>query len=48
MDVPAGTGPGTGWPGLRVQDWSGTRESLHLWTQIVGKIRMAHATMLNH
>ncbi|MFC9351721.1 DUF5996 family protein [Arthrobacter sp. NPDC057013] len=48
MEVPAGTGPGGGWPELRVQDWSGTRDTLHLWTQIVGKIRMAHAPMLNH
>lgn len=35
-------------PELRVQDWAGTRDALHLWTQIVGKIRMAHAPMLNH
>lgn len=25
-----------------------TRETLHMWTQIVGKIRLAHAPMVNH
>ncbi|MGI5324804.1 DUF5996 family protein [Actinomadura nitritigenes] len=36
------------WPRLRVADWTGTRETLHMWTQIVGKIRMAHAPLVNH
>jgi Family of unknown function (DUF5996) len=36
------------WPRLRIADWADTRETLHLWTQIVGKIRMAHAPLLNH
>jgi hypothetical protein len=36
------------WPRLRVEDWVDTRDTLHLWTQIVGKVRMAHAPMLNH
>jgi hypothetical protein len=38
----------TGWPSLRVSDWTATRETLHMWTQIVGKIRMAHAPLVNH
>lgn len=38
----------TEWPRLRVSDWTETRETLHLWTQIVGKIRLAHAPLLNH
>ncbi|GLZ11522.1 hypothetical protein Acsp04_17570 [Actinomadura sp. NBRC 104425] len=29
-------------------DWSETRDTLHMWTQIVGKIRLAHAPMVNH
>lgn len=37
-----------GWPQLRVDDWSASRETLHMWTQIVGKIRLAHAPMVNH
>lgn len=36
------------WPALRVDDWTDTRETLHRWTQIVGKIRLAQAPMLNH
>ncbi|WP_336922265.1 DUF5996 family protein [Aquipuribacter sp. SD81] len=37
-----------GWPALRVADWTETRDTLHLWTQVVGKVRMAHAPLLNH
>ena len=36
------------WPSLRVADWTDTRDTLHMWTQIVGKIRLAHEPMLNH
>lgn len=39
---------GSGWPALRVDDWEPTRRSLHMWTQIVGKVRLAHAPMVNH
>ena len=39
---------GEGWPELRVADWEPTRRSLHMWTQIVGKVRLAHAPLLNH
>ncbi|GEL16399.1 DUF5996 family protein [Pseudonocardia asaccharolytica] len=38
----------TGWPSLRVQDWAATRDTLHMWTQIIGKIRLAHAPLVNH
>jgi hypothetical protein len=38
----------SGWPSLRVADWTPTRETLHMWTQIVGKIRMAQEPMVNH
>ncbi|MCW2555280.1 MAG: hypothetical protein JWR78_5061 [Mycobacterium sp.] len=37
-----------GWPSLRVEDWTTTRETLHMWTQIVGKIRLAHMPLINH
>ncbi|MGW1807110.1 DUF5996 family protein [Streptomyces sp. NPDC002078] len=30
------------WPRLRVASWTETRETLHMWTRIVGKIRLAH------
>jgi hypothetical protein len=36
------------WPRLRVADWTDTRETLHMWVQIVGKVRLAHAPLLNH
>ena len=39
---------GDGWPELRVDEWEPTRRSLHMWTQIVGKVRLAHAPLLNH
>ena len=38
----------THWPVLRVDDWTATRDTLHMWTQIVGKIRLAKAPMVNH
>ena len=38
----------TPWPVLRVDDWTATRETLHRWTQIVGKVRLAQAPMVNH
>jgi hypothetical protein len=25
-----------------------TRDTLHMWTQIIGKVRMGHAPMVNH
>jgi Family of unknown function (DUF5996) len=40
--------PVRAWPRLRLADWADTRATLHMWTQIVGKIRMAHAPMVNH
>ncbi|MFI6694616.1 DUF5996 family protein [Streptomyces sp. NPDC050433] len=39
---------GSAWPRLRVDDWTETRETLHMWVQIVGKVRLAHAPLLNH
>ena len=36
------------WPRLRVEDWTETRDTLHMWTQIVGKIRMSQTPLVNH
>lgn len=36
------------WPALRVADWEPTRDTLHMWTQIVGKIRLTHSPLVNH
>jgi hypothetical protein len=38
----------TGWPPLPLAAWADTRDTLHLWTQIVGKVRLALAPALNH
>ena len=36
------------WPSLRIADWKPTCETLHRWSQILGKIRLALAPPLNH
>lgn len=36
------------WPDLPLDAWRDTYETLHRWTQIVGKIRLALAPMVNH
>jgi hypothetical protein len=38
----------TAWPLLPYSAWKSTCETLHLWTQIVGKIRLALTPWLNH
>jgi hypothetical protein len=36
------------WPSLPVAEWSDTRDTLQLWTQIVGKVRMVNEPLVNH
>src|SRR5579859_293566 len=36
------------WPALPFEAWRDTRETLHLWTQIVGKVRMELSPPVNH
>lgn len=36
------------WPSLAVADWEATRDTFHLYTQVVGKVRMANEPMANH
>src|SRR4051812_44436506 len=36
------------WPGLPYDAWKDTYATLHMWTQIVGKIRMVQSPHLNH
>jgi hypothetical protein len=38
----------TGWPAVPVAAWSDTRDTVHLWTQIVGKVRLALEPPANH
>ena len=35
-------------PGLALEEWADTQATLHRWTQIVGKTRLALAPMQNH
>ncbi|GAA5148268.1 DUF5996 family protein [Nocardioides marinquilinus] len=42
------SGAASAWPRLRVDSWTETRDTLHMWTQVVGKVRMAHAPLTNH
>jgi hypothetical protein len=36
------------WPSLPLEAWADTCATLHLWTQIVGKVRLAQGPPLNH
>ncbi len=36
------------WPSLPLEEWSDTRATLHMWTQVVGKIRLAQTPLVNH
>ena len=36
------------WPALPFDEWRETRQTLHRWTQIVGKIRLALTPLVNH
>jgi hypothetical protein len=39
---------GDAWPALPLTDWKDTCETLHMWTQIVGKVRLALSPYVNH
>ena len=36
------------WPSIPVADWQDTRDTLHLYTQVVGKVRLANEPLVNH
>jgi len=42
------TDTATSWPDLPLADWRATHATLHMWSQIVGKTRLALAPMENH
>jgi hypothetical protein len=44
----AGNGDGAAWPPLPYAEWQDTCRTLHLWTQIVGKVRMEQTPWQNH
>jgi hypothetical protein len=36
------------WPALPLEAWQDTYATLHMWTQIVGKVRLALTPLINH
>ena len=44
MNTPANAS----WPALPLAEWRDAYATLHMWTQIVGKTRLALAPMQNH
>ena len=36
------------WPELPLESWKDTYATLHMWTQIVGKVRLALTPLVNH
>jgi len=36
------------WPSLPLEEWRDTYATLHMWTQVIGKIRLAQAPLINH
>ncbi len=36
------------WPALPLAEWKATCDTLHMWTQIVGKVRLALSPHVNH
>ena len=47
MTTPAPSRPDA-WPSLPLEAWQDTCATLHLWTQIAGKIRLAQTPWINH
>jgi Family of unknown function (DUF5996) len=36
------------WPALPYETWKDTYATLHMWSQVVGKVALAHAAPINH
>src|SRR5947209_2066399 len=36
------------WPAVPADEWADTRTTVHMWRQIVGKIRLANTPVVNH
>lgn len=48
MSQPNSVGAHENWPALPYDAWKDTCATLHLWTQIVGKIRLVQTPWVNH
>src|SRR5215210_2020779 len=42
------TAGGEIWPPLPLAEWQETKDTLHMWTQIIGKVRLAQTPLVNH
>ena len=42
------SGESNRWPSIPVADWHDTRDTLHLYTQVIGKVRLANEPRTNH
>src|ERR1019366_73142 len=40
--------PSEDWPALPLSAWADTYATLHMWTQMVGKVRLALCPLVNH
>jgi Family of unknown function (DUF5996) len=47
MTPTQGEAGGVVWPALPYEEWTDTLETLHMWTQIVGKVKLELAPFLN-
>lgn len=48
MDSGAKAAEDTAWPALPLKEWEATRATLHLWTQMAGKVKLALCPPVNH
>ncbi len=46
--TPSGDAAEATWPELTLSTWEDTRDTFHMWTQVVGKVRLALEPMVNH
>jgi hypothetical protein len=40
--------PSASWPELKFAEWQDTLATLHMWTQVVGKVRLKQTPLVNH
>jgi hypothetical protein len=48
LDRPVLERPALDWPALPLGEWKDTYATLHMWMQIVGKVRLASTPLVNH
>ncbi|MET0649265.1 MAG: DUF5996 family protein [Pyrinomonadaceae bacterium] len=48
MNSPEAKGAADNWPALPFEEWRETLATVHMWTQVVGKVRLAQAPHVNH